>query len=279
MSNLDLNSKQWCELVFEGKNHEFGAYKMRQESTDRHNKAMLIVIIALVAVIALPKLIQLVTPKKAEITTIDVPVQLQTLKPPEVKHADQIIQKKAAVPPPLKSTVKFTAPKIVKDEEAVNEDVKSQDELANAKGTISMADVKGNDDINGADIRDVGPIAPGNGEGGGGGVEADPVYDFVEQDPSFPGGNDALRDYLRKNLKYPTIAQENGMQGTVRVQFVVTKSGTISNVKVLKSAGDRSLDEEAVRVIKGMPKWIPGKQNGASVSSKFTLPVVFKMAE
>jgi len=103
----------------------------------------------------------------------------------------------------------------------------------------------------------------------------DEVFYVVEQMPSFPGGLGAVMNYLSSNIKYPVIAEENGIQGRVIVQFVVGKDGSISNVHVAKSV-EPSLDKEAVRVAKSMPKWIPGKQNGQAVNVKYTLPVTFR---
>jgi len=92
--------------------------------------------------------------------------------------------------------------------------------------------------------------------------------------PTFPGGNEELGKYLGKNVVYPASAQENGIQGTVYVSFVVDKNGRISDVKVLRSV-DTELDKEAIRVIKSMPAWIAGKQNGVPVRVAFTVPVKF----
>jgi len=102
------------------------------------------------------------------------------------------------------------------------------------------------------------------------------VFDVVEQMPSYPGGMSALMEYLSKNIKYPVVAEENGVQGRVIVQFVVERNGSITDVKVVKSV-DPSLDKEAVRVTKSMPHWIPGKQNGEAVRVKYTLPVTFRL--
>ena len=95
--------------------------------------------------------------------------------------------------------------------------------------------------------------------------------------PEFPGGQQALFKFLSENVKYPVIAQENGIQGRVICQFVVNRDGSIVDVEVVRSAGDASLDKEAVRVIKSMPKWKPGKQRGKAVRVKYTLPVNFKL--
>jgi len=102
------------------------------------------------------------------------------------------------------------------------------------------------------------------------------VFDVVEQMPSFPGGQGALMKYLNDNIKYPVVAQENGVQGRVVVSFVVERDGSITDVNVVRSV-DPSLDKEAVRVIKGMPHWIPGKQNGSAVRVKYNVPVSFRL--
>ena len=108
-------------------------------------------------------------------------------------------------------------------------------------------------------------------------VVEDDIFVVVEENPQFPnGGTAGLLQYLGKNIKYPTIPQENGTQGRVTVQFVVNKDGSIVDVKVIRGV-DPYLDKEAVRVISTMQKWIPGKQRGVPVRCKFTVPVTFKL--
>ena len=107
--------------------------------------------------------------------------------------------------------------------------------------------------------------------------EPDPrVFDVVEQMPNFPGGQNALMNFLMNTIKYPAEAEKAGKQGRVVVQFVINKDGSISDAKVVKSV-DKTLDEEALRVVNAMPKWTPGKQNGKDVRVKFTMPVTFKL--
>ena len=108
-------------------------------------------------------------------------------------------------------------------------------------------------------------------------VEEDKVFDIVEQMPEFPGGPQALFTWLSQNVKYPAIAEENGVEGRVIVTFVVERDGSIADVRVVKSV-DPSLDKEAVRVVKSMPRWIPGKHKGSAVRVKYTVPVTFKLA-
>ena len=107
-------------------------------------------------------------------------------------------------------------------------------------------------------------------------VEEEQIFQVVEEMPEFPGGMAECLKFLAKNIKYPTIAQENGVQGRVIVQFVVNSDGTIVDPVVMRSV-DPYLDKEALRVIKMMPKWKPGKQRGKAVRVKYTVPVTFKL--
>jgi len=197
---------------------------------------------------------------------------LSQLEEPEVKQDEMKKVEPVAPPPPaLKSSIKFTAPVIKKDSEVADEDeIKSQEELTQTKVSISIADVKGNDEANGKDIADLKQVvtqAP---------VEEEKVFDMVEQMPTFPGGQAELLSFIGKNLKYPTIAQENGTQGRVICQFIVGKDGTVRDVQVVKSL-DPYCDKEAIRVIRSMPRWIPGKQNGKPVTVKYTVPITFRL--
>ena len=110
-----------------------------------------------------------------------------------------------------------------------------------------------------------------------GSSEDDVVFVIVESMPEFPGGQQALFKYLSENVKYPVIAQENGIQGRVVCQFVVNKDGSIDDIEVVRSGGDPSLDKEAVRLIRSMPKWKPGRHKGKAVRVKYAVPVNFKL--
>lgn len=109
-------------------------------------------------------------------------------------------------------------------------------------------------------------------------IEGDSVriYEIVEQMPSFPGGNQAVFQYLSKHIKYPVVAEDKGIQGLVIVTFVVERDGSVTDVRVAKSV-DASLDKEAVRVVSDMPRWIPGKKNGKAVRVRYTVPVTFRL--
>ena len=102
------------------------------------------------------------------------------------------------------------------------------------------------------------------------------VFDMVEQMPKFPGGQSALMQWLSTNMKYPKIAAENGIEGRVYVSFIVRSTGEITDIKIARSV-DPSLDEEAIRTISCMPKWIPGKQGGEAVNVRYTMPLTFRL--
>jgi protein TonB len=266
MSKIDLTTLEWRELIFEGKNKNYGAYVLRKESGKRHNVS--IVIVAIVAIIgfSIPKLIEYA--KSVSRETVTEVTTLSKLAKAEVK---QELKKPITLEPPpeVKSSIKFVAPVIKKDEE-VNEDneIKSQEELNETKVAISIADVKGNNEESGIDIADVKQDITQE-------VEEKP-FDVVEQMPTFPGGDEELFKFLGENVRYPVIAQENGISGRVIVKFVVTRKGEVDRIEVVRSV-ESSLDKEAIRVVKSMPKWIPGKQNGENVSVWFTLPINFRL--
>ncbi|OUP07489.1 energy transducer TonB [Mediterranea sp. An20] len=270
MAKLDLTSREWCDLIFEGRNKEYGAYKMRARAPRRLTFSVILVIVIALVGFSIPKLITMVTPEKKEVMT-EV-TTLSQLEEPEVKQEEKVqeVRPVESPPPALKSSIKFTAPVIKKDEEVADEDeMKSQEELTESKVTISIADVKGNDEEGGQLLEDLKQIvteAP----------EEEQVFDMVEQKPQFPGGDAEMMAWLSKNLHYPPIAAENGTQGVVVCQFVVGSDGTIRDVKVMRSL-DPSCDKEAVRAIMSMPKWLPGRQNGKAVAARFTLPVRFKL--
>ena len=173
----------------------------------------------------------------------------------------------------VKSSVKFTPPVIKKDSEVKEDNQLDLEKVEKTNVTIGAFDVQGNDEVGGEVLKAKEEIAqpePPKHE------EENKVFDVVEQMPSFPGGMGALMSWLSQNMKYPPIAAENGVQGRVIVQFVVEKDGSITDVHVAKSV-DPSLDKEAARVVKAMPHWIPGKQNGSAVRVKYTVPVTFKL--
>lgn len=277
MSKIDLISGEWTDLVFAGRNQAYGAYQLRK-GTGKRNVISIIAVVALVLLcqigLSLKKAADAEARKRAAMTEV---VELSKLEQPK-KKAEVKQQKKIQVEPEkvverVKSSIKFTAPVIKKDNEVKpEEELKTQDELMKTKTAIGAIDVKGNDDKGGEVLKLKEAVAQ---------PEPKPevenkVFDVVEQMPSFPGGPSALMKYLSENVKYPVVAQENGVQGRVVVSFVVEKDGHITDVKVVRSV-DPTLDKEAARVVKSMPNWIPGKQNGSAVRVKYNVPVSFKL--
>ena len=276
MSKVDLIDNSWVELVFENKNKAYGAYQLRKETGKRNVKAMIIVFATIAAIIvaAWAKVaIENAMPKKVAIETDVELSKLAQKKEAKVERKEPVkVEMEQKVVEKVKSSVKFTAPEIKKDEDVKPEDeLKSQDDLAKTNTAIGSFDVKGNDEAEGEVLKAKEVIAEEKPK-----EEETKVFDVVEQMPQFPGGQQALFEYLSKNIKYPVIAEENDVQGRVIVTFVVERDGSITDVKVVKSV-DPSLDKEAQRVVKAMPHWIPGKQNGSAVRVKYTVPVTFRL--
>lgn len=275
MSKIDLISGEWTELVFAGRNQAYGAYALRKGTGKRNVISIIaVILLAIVCQVGLT-LKNIADAEAAKRAAMDQVVELSALEQKQEKKAE--VKQKVQVEPEkvvekVKSSIKFTAPVIKKDDEVKpEEELKTQDELMSTKTAIGSFDVKGNDDANGEVLKAKEVIAQPEPP-----KEEAKVFDVVEQMPSFPGGTAALMQYLGSNVKYPVVAQENGVQGRVVVSFVVERDGSITDVKVVRSV-DPSLDKEAARVVQSMPKWIPGKQNGQTVRVKYNVPVAFKL--
>ncbi len=273
--NINIDSGEWCDMVFSERNKTYGAYRLRQSSGKRHIVAFIVVVVIVGIVSLLPLLIGAVKEltHKENLGPMEDTLELSKIEVQEVPKENIIQQEVAPPPPPLKSTIQFVPPVIAKDEEVTDNDrMKTQEQVIDSKLQVSVQDIKGTDDKFGIDIAELDKHKVVIEEK----IVDDKPFVTVEQMPSFPGGEVEMQKFIRDNLKYPVIAQENGIQGRVTIRFVVTKDGTISDVQVLRGI-DSSCDKEAVRVVKAMPKWIPGKQNGRNVPVYFTLPVIFKL--
>ncbi len=276
MSKIDLISGEWTELVFAGRNQAYGAYKLRQ-GTGKRNVISIIAVVCLIIAcqvgLTIKKAADAEAAKRAAMNQAVELSKLEQPKKAEVKQKQVKVEPEKVVEQ-VKSSIKFTAPVIKKDSEVKPEDeLKTQDQIMETKTAIGSFDVKGNNDVNGEVLKAKEVIAqpePPKHE------EESKVFDVVEQMPSFPGGNGALLEYLATHVKYPVVAQENGVQGRVIVSFVVEKDGSITDVRVVRSV-DPSLDREAARVVSSMPRWTPGKQNGSAVRVKYNVPVMFKL--
>lgn len=271
MANTDLYSQNWCDLLFEGRNQKYGAYQLRTETGKRNFKSLVILIIFLAVVAIIPLIVTAVKNATADqnITTVTTLAKLEEAKVKDKNIIKEVKPQQTEVQR-IKSSIKFTAPVIKKDEEVSEEDeLKSQKELGNTKIAISVADVKGNDEVHGKDIADLKTVITSKSDDSN-------VFEYVEQMPQFPGGEAALLKYISKNIKYPAIALEEGIQGKVMLRFVVMGNGMVGEVQLLKSL-DSSCDREAIRVVKSLPKFIPGRQQGKPVSVWYTLPITFEI--
>ena len=276
MGKIDLIDNGWVDLVFEGKNQAYGAYQLRKDTGKRNLKALItmFLIFAAIAAIVIAK-VSIDNYIASRNAAIETDVELQSLaekKEAKAEKKDEPEVEKIEIER-VKSSVAFTVPEIKKDDEVKEEqEIKSQDELQETNTAIGAFNVEGNDETGGEVLKAKEVIAEPEPPK----VEETKVFDVVEEMPQFPGGQAALLEYLAKNIKYPVVAEENGVQGRVIVTFVVERDGSITDVKVVKSV-DPSLDKEAARVVKSMPKWQPGKQNGSAVRVKYTVPVQFRL--
>ncbi|MCA0396888.1 MAG: TonB family protein [Bacteroidetes bacterium] len=261
------------DIIFDGRNKAYGAYDLRKT----YNKRLTIAMIGMAAFILLFGVGSLIASnlgkKDKSQDMIVQDVQLE-----EVKKQEQPEPPPPPPPPkpepPKVEMAKFTPPKIVKDEE-VKEDEKPPEveKLEETKiGTINQEGLK-----------DEGIVAPPVSDAGKGVVEApkkveedwDKTFTKVEIESDYPGGMSAWQRYLNKNLRYPQEAQDNEIQGSIVVQFIVDKEGNVSEVEAI--SGPQELREEAVRVIKKSGKWTPAVQNGRQVKSYKKQPIVFRL--
>lgn len=280
--DVDLSSKEWRDIVFEGKNKEFGAYVLRSQSDKRHNKAMLYTVIGVIVILLLSflygkyndyrmeqkeKELQLLAEQQAMAALTEEQDQQE-----EEEEVQQRVeeQKPEVLPEEVLNTMKATEIAIADDNEVV-EEIKSQDEIKESQTAIGSTNFdKGTDDINVVrEYKDEVIVEEKK-------PEPEQVFQSVEQMPKFPGGEAELMKYIQEHLRYPTMAAENNIQGKVVIQFVVTKNGSIGEVKVVRSR-DQDLDKEAVRVVKSLPNFIPGRMNGQPVNVWYTLPINFKL--
>jgi len=275
MAKIDLIDNGWVDLVFEGKNQAYGAYQLRKETGKRNVQALLVMLVIGIVIAAFVAIKGVVENAMKQNVAMETDVELSKLaekKEAKVEKKEEPKIEKIEVEK-VKSSVKFVPPVIKKDEEVKpEEELKSQEELNKTNTAIGAFDVKGNDEAAGEVLKAKEVIAQPEPPK----EEENKVFDVAEEMPSFPGGTPALMEYLSKNIRYPAVAEENGISGKVIVAFFVGKDGSINDVRVVRGV-DKSLDNEAVRVVKSMPKWKPGRQNGIPVAVRYTVPVVFRL--
>lgn len=284
--NVDLTSPEWRDLIFADKNKEFGAYQLRKASDKRHNMAFLYMLIGLAVIVILVIAYSKWSDYREEQRALELKEQREKMMAAQIEQAEEetpedepeeqkFEQPEVEVPQEVLATVQVTQIAIVEADKVKNEvmTMDEQKEDNTARGVVNQEGSNDADAFKAVQEQVVvkepepAPIEK---------PKEDQIFTAVEQQAEFPGGQAALMKWLSNNIRYPEAAQQNDIQGRVVVKFVVEKDGSIGAVSIVKGV-DKDLDREAQRVVKKMPKWQPGKNNGVAVRSYFTLPVTFKL--
>ena len=283
--NVDLTSAEWRNLVFADKNKEFGAYQIRKSSDKRHNLAMLYMLIGLAVIFVLILGLNKWSDYRAEQEALALQEQREAMmaaalaeqqeeQQEEPEEEVKYEQPEVEVPEEVLATVQVTQIAIVDADKVKNEvmDMDTQKEDNTARGVVNQEGSDNADKFKAVHEQ----VVVKEPEPEKAKPKEEEIFVAVEQQAEFPGGQGALMKFLSNNIRYPETAQQNDIQGRVIVKFVVEKDGSIGNVTVVKGV-DRDLDREAIRVVKKMPRWQPGKNNGVAVRSYFNLPVTFRL--
>lgn len=259
-SEHDVASQSWDDLVFENRNQAYGAYPLRKQYS--FNILIGVTLTALVTtfILLLPTISKWIADDAA--APVQVPRKLvytELMAPPPIDQPRPAPPK--VLLPKLQKTIKFVPPKVVKEQ--VVEEIPTIEELkVNDNGAVA---VDGDSEV--VFDEPVEEVVP---------QETEEIFTVVEQQPEFAGGYDALAAYLRENMQYPKVARKMGIEGTVHVSFLVSKTGSISEVKVLRGIM-AECDKEAIRVVERMPNWKPGRQNGHPVHVRLVMPLKFRL--
>jgi protein TonB len=250
----ELDLQPWDDQLFERRNKAYGAYAIRKAYVKHVAMGLLFTVIVLLLVILYPRISQFFDHQDIAVNKTEV-VTYRGLGPPPPIEKDRSVA--LGTPPTVKAMVKYVVPQVTKN--TATEDVPTTEEikknLTGSETVISSGDASAGEVL---------------GEGG------DYAAYLDELDPEFPGGENALMQYISKNIRYPVSAQRMRLQGVVVVSFLVNKEGGIEEVKTLKSLSP-DCDREAERVISLMPRWIPGRQSGKPAQKRFALPVKFNL--
>jgi protein TonB len=272
MARKIIYQKEILNLVFLTRTKEYGAYLLRSSYEKHAVSAMLLSVMIFAAASGLTTLLNKAAPLNAIIMggTKKTPVTLDNLP---IDPKPTIALPKVSSLVSAVSTLKYLIPKITKDIYAENEYMPTAEELSHtAAGTRT---VKGN--LSADDLGDIVLDEPAISKVV---KEAEPatpdIYNYVELMPEFPGGADALLSYLAQNIRYPDMAKRAGIEGRIIAGFIVSKTGAITNISIIKGIGG-GCDEEAMRVLKNMPAWKPGKQNGIAVNVRMSVPISFRL--
>jgi len=274
MSKLDIFRKEWLEVVFADKNKNYGAYQLRKGSGANTTKALVIGSVFFLLLFFSPKIYSLI---KGSMSHDDEVLKAQevVLAPPPPVNPETPPPPPVEPPPPKVDQVKMPPP-IVKPDEQVRDEPPTVEKLKTTDP--GQREIKG-DPTAPDNIVIAGPVGNGPRREEAVAVDDNNVYDFVsiEKSPEFVGGINKFYAYVQKNLKYPPMAVENNIQGKVFLSFVVEKDGKLTDITVTRGLGSGT-DEEAIRVLKGSPRWIPGIQNGKPVRVKYNININFTLA-
>jgi protein TonB len=269
MEHKDYMKLSMDEIVFERRNQSYGAFLLRKIYSSNMTKAAIMAIIIFILAISMPMIIKMIKGWIPEKTEKDIMKEVNLAEPPPLDPKKPPPPPPPKVePPPIKDQIKFVPPKVKKDEEVKEEEPPPPtiEELKDKE--IATETKKGEEGGVDASLVEPPPVIEEKKE--------EKVFTYVEQMPQFPDGEAAMFKYIREHIKYPAIARENTIEGRVVLTFEVSKDGDIQKVTVIRGIGG-GCNEEAVRVIKSMPKWKPGKQDGRPVKVLFTLPIQFKL--
>lgn len=260
--------------AFEGRNQAYGAFRLRMAYQRRLLAALAIGSLGFTLGLTAPVLYARLDATRAETIDVSRVVELKNIEAPPLDPKQPPPPPIEAPPPPPKvSTVRFVPPEVAPDEEVPDEEIPPpQEELKEVQASTLTQEGDPNASPDEIIVEDpVNEQAEVVGTG-----QAEEVFAIVEQMPEFPGGTQALMQFLAKEIKYPEIAKKAGVEGRVFVQFVIGPDGSIRDVAVVRGVG-AGCDEEAVRAVRAMPKWIPGKQRGQAVPVRYAMPIVFKL--
>ncbi|SFQ21399.1 energy transducer TonB [Hymenobacter arizonensis] len=275
MTNSQLATASLDDIVFDGRNRHYGAYELRALYQRHMTRALIIATVACAVLLMFPVVAQMLkdtAPVAAPVVVTADPFRMEDSKP-DVVVPPTPPEAQPPVQPPKQPTVKDLAPVVVKDSDAPKEsDIPNRDELAGK--TTGPATTEGDPNAK-PGLTDVEPGLEDNATTN---VVPPKPYTFVEQMPELPGGGGqlAIVAAIQKAVKYPGLALRNGVEGKVFVSFTVNPNGEVVDVAIVKGLG-YGLDEETMRAIRTLPKFIPGKQNGREVSVSFTVPVTYKI--
>ena len=273
MSDQKVAYRDMLDIIFSNRNKAYGAYQLRRDYPNYVGRALLIGLLLIAFFYLLPFLLGIVR-GAIEKSKPAVEVVAEMGPPPDIDPNVPPPPPPPPVetpPPPTRTTQKFVPPVVKKDAEVEKEPEMTPP--ADIKDDVGKEDKKGSDEAPPALIDNPTDKVVESKEA----PKVDnTVYEFVEKNPSFPGGEAELLGFLAKNIKYPQFAQESSIQGRVYVQFVIERDGSVSDVKTVRDIGG-GCGKEAERVVRSMPKWSPGEQNGRPVRVKYTLPVLFQL--